>query len=410
MARWTLYLSKFDIKLVHIPGKKNIQADSLSQRPDLCPQGTDNEDVIVLPEHLFVNLINMELQKKIANAKNMDYDAAEAIKELIKQGPREAKKDLLNWEVEEFEGENVLFYKEKNYVPIDAELRREIVRRYHDHPTAGHPAELQTFHVVKEHYWWPGLRVFIKNYVQGCETCQQFKIDRNPSKPAFVPIKGAKSTQLFASCSMDLITDLPPVDDCDSILVVVDRGNTKGAILIPTAKTLTQEEAGQLLLDNLYKRFGLPDEMLFDRGPQFAAKAFRKLLKLLGIKSNLTIAYHPQTDGATERVNQAIEAYLSIYCSTHPTKWKNSLSTLEFTHNNQRHADRTHTSFELMNGKAPLAIPTTFKNTMFPSVAEKIKNLVTSRKEALAAHELARSRMAERIKSNFVPFKKGQMV
>jgi transposase InsO family protein len=134
---------------------------------------------------------------------------------------------------------------------------------------------------------------------------------------------------------MDLITDLPPIDGCDSILVVVDRGNTKGAILIPMAKTLTQEGAGQLLLDNLYKRFGLPDEMLSDWGPQFAAKPFRELLKLLGIKSNLTTAYHPQTDGATERVNQEIEAYLSAYCSAHPTKWKNSLSTLEFTHNNR---------------------------------------------------------------------------
>jgi Integrase zinc binding domain len=164
----------------------------------------------------------------------------------------------------------------------------------------GHPGELQTYNAVKEHYWWPGLQVFIKNYVQGCGTCQQFKIDRNPMKPAFIPIKGARSTQLFASCSMDLITDLPPINDCDSILVVVDRGNTKGEILIPMAKTLTQEGAGQLLLDNLYKRFGLPDEMLPDRGPQFAAKAFRKLLKRLEIKSNLTTAYHPQTDGATE--------------------------------------------------------------------------------------------------------------
>jgi Integrase core domain len=137
-------------------------------------------------------------------------------------------------------------------------------------------------------------------YQELCGTCQQFKIDRNPSKPAFVPIKGAKSTQLFASFSMDLITDLPPINGCDSILVVVDRGNTKGAILIPMAKTLTQEGAGQLLLDNLYKRFGLPDKMLSDRGPQFASKAFRELLKLLGIKSNLTMAYHPQTDSATE--------------------------------------------------------------------------------------------------------------
>jgi hypothetical protein len=63
-----------------------------------------------------------------------------------------------------------------------------------------------------------------------------------------------------------------------------------------------------------------------------------------------------------------------------------------------------------MNGEASTAIPTTFENTKFPSVAKKIKNMVTRREEALAAHELARSRMAERIKSNFVPFKKGQMV
>ena len=100
-----------------------------------------------------------------------------------------------------------------------------------------------------------------------------------------MPLEGAKSTQSFASCSMDLITDIPPVDGCNSILVVVDRGNTKGAILIPTMKTLTQG-VGQLLLDNLYKQFGLPDKMLSDRGPQFAAMAFRELLKPLGIKSN----------------------------------------------------------------------------------------------------------------------------
>jgi hypothetical protein len=88
----------------------------------------------------------MKLQKKIANTKNMDYDTAEAIKELLEQEPREAKKNLMDWEVEEFKGENVLFYKEKNYVPINVELQREIVQRYHDHPTAGH---LQTFNAAR---------------------------------------------------------------------------------------------------------------------------------------------------------------------------------------------------------------------------------------------------------------------
>ena len=179
------------------------------------------------------------------------------------------------------------------------------------------------------------------------------------------------------------------MDGCDSILVVVDQGNTKGAIFIPITKTLTADGSGQLLLDNLYKRFGLPDQMISDRGPQFAAHSFRELLKLLGIKSNLTTAYHPQSDGATERVNQEIEAYLSIYCSMHPTKWKNSLSTLEFTHNNRQHADRLKTPFELLQGEAPKAISTSFEHTKYPAVEERIKSLVTSREEALAAHELA---------------------
>ena len=87
---------------------------------------------------------------------------------------------------------------------------------------------------------------------------------------------------------MDLITDLPPVDGHDSILVMVDQGLLKGVILIPCSKILTSEETG------------LPDKIILDIGPQLASKAFIELLKLLGIKSALSMAYHPQTDGTTE--------------------------------------------------------------------------------------------------------------
>ena len=133
---------------------------------------------------------------------------------------------------------------------------------------------------------------------------------------------------------MDLITDLPPVDNFDSILVVADQGLLKGVILIPCTKTLTAKGAAQLLLDNLYKQFGLPDKIISNRGPQFAARSFQEMMKLLGITSALTTAYHPQSDRATERVNQEIEAYLSIYCPSHPEDWLKSLTILEFIYNN----------------------------------------------------------------------------
>ena len=159
---------------------------------------------------------------------------------------------------------------------------------------------------------------------------------------------------------MDLITDLPPVEGYDSILVMVDQGLSKGVILCPCAKTITWEGIAVLLRDNLFKRFGLLDEMISDRDPRFAAHVFQELLKLLNICSNLTTAYHPQSDGATERVNQEIKAYLAIYCTSHPEDWLHSLSTLEFTHNNRRHAEQIHTPFELIQGNNPISVPVTF--------------------------------------------------
>ena len=101
-------------------------------------------------------------------------------------------------------------------------------------------------------------------------------------------MEGATSLWPFANCSMDLITDLPLADGFDSILVVVDQGLSKGVILIPCNKTITSEDTAHLLLEILYKRFGLPDKIISDRGHQFASKAFKELLKVLGIKSALS--------------------------------------------------------------------------------------------------------------------------
>ena len=124
---------------------------------------------------------------------------------------------------------------------------------FHDNETAGHPGKLETYNSIHHHYWWPGMRTYVKIYVKGCGTCQQFKIDRQPSKPSFIPTEGAATTRPFANCSMDFITALPLINNFDSILVVVDQGLSKGVILIPCNKTVTAEDTAKLLLDNLYK-------------------------------------------------------------------------------------------------------------------------------------------------------------
>ena len=95
---------------------------------------------------------------------------------------------------------------------------------------------------------------------------------------------------------MDFITNLPFSDSYDSIMVTVDHGSTKGVILEPCNKTIDAARTGKILLDSLYRRYGLPDKAISDRGPQLASHAFRELGRLLGIKLNMSTAHHPQTD------------------------------------------------------------------------------------------------------------------
>ena len=394
-----------------MPGIKMQQADALSRWLDHCPRDNhDNEQITLLSDDLFVNLLDMELQERILKATDLDFDITNALKGLLQGKLLTLTKDLDNWNVEELDRGRAIFYKGKNYVPRDEELRRDIMRMFHDHKMAGHPRKLETYNSVKEHYWWPGLRTFVKGYVKGCAICQQFKIDCHPSHLAFIPTEGSHLTKPFAYCSMDMIMDLPIVDRQDSFLVVVYQGLTKGVILLPCTKTITAEQVVTLLLDNLYKQFGLPDKIISNQGPQFTSQSFKELLKLLGIKSALSTAYHPQTNGTTEQVNQEIEAYLSIYCASHPEEWLHAILILKFTHNNQWHADQLWTPFELLYWESPVAIPTTFKHTKYPSIEEQINGMIKDREEALAARELAQRRIVERRKNTFTLFVKGQKV
>ena len=127
------------------------------------------------------------------------------------------------------------------------------------------------------------MRKFIKLYVEGCAECQQYKINRHPTKPTLMPIEGPKSTRPFSQIAADFITDLPESEGYDSILVVVDHGLMKGVILEPCTKKITAQQTADILLRRVFPRFGLPDKLISDRGPHFAAQAFQDLCRLLKI-------------------------------------------------------------------------------------------------------------------------------
>ena len=185
-ARWHLTLSKYDIKLIHVPGKQMVQSNALSQQPDLCPdEDTNNKDKLLLPDTMFVRLIDTKLRDLIVTNKQHDTVILKAIWALQggKQLPMNSKID--DWTFDD----GLIFYKDKCYVPNDLDLRWKILEKYHDAIPIGHPGQLCTQEIVQRDYWWPSLHTFVKNYVDGCATCQQHKINRHPLNLPLQPIK-----------------------------------------------------------------------------------------------------------------------------------------------------------------------------------------------------------------------------
>jgi len=115
---------------------------------------------------------------------------------------------------------------------------------------------------------------------------------------------------------------------------------------IPTTEKMLAEESARLFRDNVWKLHSLPESIISDRGPQFAAGLIRELNEMLGIKSKLSMAFHSQTDRQTERVNQELEQYLRMFIDHRQEQWPEWLGTAESTHNNKAHPSTRTSSFK----------------------------------------------------------------
>ena len=210
---------------------------------------------------------------------------------------------------------NGLWFRENNQgkpqivVPNDLQLRSLLLHEFHDAAYAGHPGINTMYKTISQHYWWPGMSEAVKAHVQHCTKCQQNKTlpyTQGQLQPLQLP------TQRWESISLDLVTGLPrTTSGHDAVLTVVDRFS-KMVHFIPTTKTCTAPQVAQMLLDNIVRLHGLPQSVVSDRDPRFATSNFIKSLwDLTGTKLKTSTAYHPQTDGLTERYNRTLEQTLT---------------------------------------------------------------------------------------------------
>jgi len=290
------------------------KADGLSRRSNWKKGGDrDNEEKVLLkPEWLEVKRIRVrevivegvDILDRIKRSGVKDDEVVKVIEEMKKAGIKMLRD-------EEWREEDGLILKEgKMYVPKDEALRVEIIRLHHDMPVGGHGGQWKTTELVTRNFWWPGVTREVKRYVEGCDACQRNK--NRTEQPAGKLMPNSIPDKAWTHILADFITKLPLAQGYDSILVVVDQF-TKMAHFVPTTETTMAEGLARLFRDNVWRLHGLPESIISDRGPQFAAGLMRELNGLLGIETKLSIAFHPQTDGQTERMNQELEQYLRMF-------------------------------------------------------------------------------------------------
>ncbi|KAF8748451.1 hypothetical protein RHS01_10832 [Rhizoctonia solani] len=294
-------------------------------------------------------------QKEIQRQIEATLDQDESLEEILQflqnksRAPPSIKRAFKDYEMEA----GLLFYQGRIVVPDVGTLRTDLLRIYHDSPLSGHPGRQRTLELISRVYYWPGIRANTYWHVDSCETCQRI---RRPKYSSIPPQPLELPSRPWQHVSYDMIVDLPKDGNSDSILVIVDSF-TKYVILVECSKKLKAPELADLFLRHVWKRYGMPKKTVLDRGRVFNNKFLKALYQCLGIDPHFSLAYHPQSDGQTERMNPTVEHFLRAYSGVNQKDWVKWLPMAEFAYNNAVHSSTGKSPFKALYGWEPSLTP-----------------------------------------------------
>src|SRR5882672_11094527 len=294
------------------------------------------------PTHVTLEGKEARFLECVRNCADRDDSVVRALKELG------TERGL--WSNEWQEKDGLVLYRGKIYVPCDSQLRLDIVKAHHDYPVAGHPGRWKMTKPVAHNFWWPRMGCYIADYVKGCDLCNRTKTF--PTLPTGKLMPNRIPDHHWQVISVDLITELLPSRGYDAIMVVVDR-LSKRTHVIPTTSDVTAAGVAKLFRDHIWKLHGLLEEVISDRGTQFISNFTQSLSQLLGIRVVASMAYHLQTDGQTERVNQEVEQFLRLFVNQWQDDWYEWLAIAEFAYNDRIHASTRSSPFMMDMGQNP---------------------------------------------------------
>lgn len=443
--RWFQFLDEFDFDIVYKPGSQNKVADALSRRPDyVCLQSV-------------ISIVNSDLSEEIKKA-YIDDETFQT--ELSKHDPNTiVYKDELYWKIKvrnkvrleetnpPFTTESLEDELDENeeqaeleeeiqvelnstpkpdtdtvehslllFIPNNPYIKSKIIYEVHNTNAAAHLGINKTYNSLRKHFFWAKMFQDVKDYVTHCQVCQVTKSSTQKPQGALNPLPIPERN--WESISMDLITALPLSHRRhDALYVIVDR-LSKWCILIPTTKTVTSLQLARLFIDHVFIHHGLPLSIISDRDPRFLSDFWKHLFELLGTNLLFSTAFHPQTDGQTERLNRTIEDMLrASIATTSEHNWERRLSMIQFAYNNSVNESTKFTPFYLNYGRNPV-VPATMVHHKVANIkcqqvnvfVQKLQEELRIAKMKLHEAQQRQKKYSDRKRNCKIEFQEGQEV
>ena len=352
--RWIELIKDYDCTIEYHPSKANVVVDALSRKPSSSLAQLKAEYLTMLVElrSMGISLETAESGTLVA-AFHVRPVLVDRVRDLQAQNPYLMK---LRSKIEAgqqsnftLRGDGTLVLGQRLCVPDVIELKKEIMEEAHSSAYAMHPGSTKMYRTLRDHYWWRGMKREIAEFVSKCLTCQQIKIEHR--KPAGLLQPLSIPEWKWERITMDFVTRLPRTQGGhDAIWVIVDR-LTKSAHFIATNNTYSLERYARLYVDEIVRLHGAPVSIVSDRDPRFTSRFWPKLQDAMGTRLHFSTAFHPQTDGQSERTIQTLEDMLRACVMEFKGSWNNYLALIEFAYNNSYQSSIGMAPYEALYGR-----------------------------------------------------------
>lgn len=415
-ARWAEFLSEFNFRITHRAGKLNTKADSMTRLSADLPAGVEDPreqhrfQQLIKEKHLvprgpgkdesshqaihIAKILTNDFTVSVQEATTLLFSIVEAEAPGVPLGSPESRIPNLLQHVQECYGsdeilQRIIAAKKSNErrIPMDlfrkgvilemgmceigsegqdkdlllvngrvyvpASARPEVMKQHHDSLVGGHAGREETYAKIARHYYWPGMTTAIREWVAGCEQCRKTKPYTAGKQGLLRPLTAP--SEFWSDVSMDFITPLPTCTydgrHYRHILVVVDRLSKMKRFI--ALESLEVDHVVTRYIEWLWRTDGYPKSILSDRGSQFTSRFWKRLCERIGTTPKLSSAYHPETDGQTERTNAVLKNYLRAYVNFHQDDWAQYLAVAEFVANSTKSTTTNMIPFEAVLGRVP---------------------------------------------------------